>query len=69
MSNKVIELKSILTAGGLSSGYSFRGKIHQSSNGEIRVIQLKDFINDYTGIGSECYLISVDKIKIALMVI
>ena len=63
MKNKVVELKSILNEEGLSSGYSFRGKIRQISNGEIRVIQLKDFINDYTAIGNECYLISADKIK------
>lgn len=63
MKNKVVELKAILNEEGLSSGYSFRGKIRQISNGEIRVIQLKDFINDYTAIGNQCYLISADKIK------
>jgi len=62
MKSKIVQLKSILYEG-ISSGFSFRGKIHQSSNGEIRVIQLKDFIDDYTAIGNECYLISADKIK------
>ncbi|UAB82858.1 restriction endonuclease subunit S [Zunongwangia sp. SCSIO 43204] len=63
MKNKVVELKAILNEEGLSSGYSFRGKIRQISNGEIRVIQLKDFIDEYAAIGNECYLISADKIK------
>lgn len=63
MQNKVVELKSILQEKGISSGYSFRGKIHHYADGDIRVIQLKDFIDDYTAIGNECILIPIDKIK------
>lgn len=63
MQNKVVELKSILQEKGISSGYSFRGKIHHHADGGIRVIQLKDFINNYTAIGNECVLIPADKIK------
>lgn len=59
----IADLKSVLSEGGLSSGYSFRGKISRIPDGEIRIIQLKDFMNDYTAIGSECYLIDGKKIK------
>ena len=63
MQTKKINLKSILKKGGLSSGYSFRGKIQHIHNGGVRIIQLKDFVNEYTAIGEECFLIAGEKIK------
>jgi len=63
MQTKNVNLKSILKKGGLASGYSFRGKIQHIYNGGVRIIQLKDFINDYTAIGEECFLIAAEKIK------
>ncbi len=63
MKNKVVELKSILNEEGLASGYSFRGKIHHIPKGNVRIIQLKDIINDYTAVGNECYFIDGEKIK------
>ncbi len=63
MQSKIVNLKSILSYQGLSSGYSFRGKIKHVHNGGVRVIQLKDFENNYTSIGSDSYLIDSDKIK------
>lgn len=63
MYSKVVNLKSILTYQGLSSGYSFRGKIKHVHNGGVRVIQLKDFEDNYTSIGDDCYLIDSDAVK------
>lgn len=63
MKGKLVDLKSILVEEGLSSGYSFRGKIAHIHNGGVRIVQLKDFENNYTTIGSECILIAGDKIK------
>jgi len=63
MQSKIVALKSILTYKGLSSGYSFRGKIKHVHNGGVRVIQLKDFENDYTTIGNDCYLVDSETIK------
>lgn len=63
MPSDITTLKSILSYKGLSSGYSFRGKIKHVHNGGVRVIQLKDFENDYTTIGDDCYLVDSDKIK------
>ena len=63
MQSKIVNLKSILSYQGLSSGYSFRGKIKHVHNGGVRVVQLKDFEENYTTIGSDCYLIDSDKIK------
>ena len=63
MQTKIVELRSILKKGGLTSGYSFRGKIHNIHNGGVRIIQLKDFINEYTAIGEECFLIAAENIK------
>lgn len=63
MKSPIIHLKSILTYQGLSSGYSFRGKIKHVHNGGVRIIQLKDFENNYTSISSDCSLINSDKIK------
>ncbi|MAM30471.1 MAG: hypothetical protein CMC13_15745 [Flavobacteriaceae bacterium] len=63
MYSKVVNLKSILTYQGLSSGYSFRGKIKHVHNGGVRVIQLKDFNDNYTSIGNDCYLIDSDTVK------
>jgi len=63
MQSKIVKLKSILTYQGLSSGYSFRGKIKHVHNGGVRVIQLKDFDDNYTSIGNDCYLIDSDIVK------
>lgn len=63
MQSKIVALKSLLTYKGLSSGYSFRGKIKHVHNGGVRVIQLKDFENDYTTIGDDCYLVDSETIK------
>jgi len=63
MQSKIVNLKSILTYKGLSSGYSFRGKIKHVHNGGVRVIQLKDFEDNYTSIGDDCYLIDGDTVK------
>lgn len=63
MRSKTVILKSILTYQGLSSGYSFRGKIKDIHNGDVRVIQLKDFEENYTIIGKDCVLIDGEKIK------
>lgn len=63
MRSKNVNLKSILSYEGLSSGFSFRGKIKHIHNGGVRVIQLKDFENDYTSIGNDCVLIESEKIK------
>lgn len=63
MHSKVVNLKSILTYQGLSSGYSFRGKIKHVHNGGVRVIQLKDFEDNYSSIGNDCYLINGDSVK------
>jgi len=63
MQSKTVILKSILIYQGLSSGYSFRGKIKDIHNGDVRVIQLKDFEENYTIIGNDCVLIDGGKIK------
>jgi restriction endonuclease S subunit len=63
MQSKIVNLKSILNYQGLSSGYSFRGKIKHVHNGGVRVIQLKDFEDNYTYLGNDCYLVDSDKIK------
>ncbi|ARN70630.1 hypothetical protein BST91_02685 [Nonlabens tegetincola] len=63
MQSKIVSLKSILSYKGLSSGYSFRGKIQHIHNGGVRVIQLKDFENNYTVIGQDCTLVEREKIK------
>ena len=63
MQIKNTTLKTILQGEGISSGYSFRGKIEDDSNGQLKVIQLKDLINDYTAIGEECYKVSAEGIK------
>lgn len=63
MQSKIVNLKSILSYQGLSSGYSFRGKIKNTHNGGVRVIQLKDFEENYTNIGDDCYLVDSDMIK------
>ena len=63
MKSKMVNLKSILSYQGLSSGYSFRGKIKNTHNGGVRVIQLKDFEENYTYIGDDCYLVDSDMIK------
>jgi len=63
MQSELVDLKLVLSPQGLSSGYSFRGKIKHVHNGGVRVIQLKDFEDNYTSIGDDCYLINNDKIK------
>jgi len=63
MQSKIVNLKSILSYQGLNSGYSFRGKIRHVHNGGVRVIQLKDFEENYTYIGDDCYLVDSDMIK------
>ncbi|GAA0751697.1 hypothetical protein GCM10009433_02000 [Psychroflexus lacisalsi] len=61
-SNSVL-LKHILTHKGLSSGYSVRGKISNKPDGGVRIIQLKDFNDDYTSIGQDCFQLEASKIK------
>lgn len=63
MQSRNVNLKSILKNRGLASGYSFRGKIQHIHNGGVRIIQLKDFINEYTAIGEERFLIAEENIK------
>jgi len=63
MKSQTVLLKSILAYRGLSSGYSFRGKIKNVHNGGVRVIQLKDFENNYSSIGDHCTMVDSDKIK------
>lgn len=63
MKNKNTLLKFILKDSGISSGYSFRSKLENNSNGDLKVIQLRDFIDDYTAIGKECIKVSSEGIK------
>src|SRR5690606_17700296 len=63
MQVKNTTLKTILHGQGISSGYSFRGKIEDDPDGELKVVQLKDLINDYTVIGNECYRLPAEGIK------
>lgn len=63
MKNKLINLKYILSREGISSGYSIRGKITNEPSGNIRIIQLKDFNDDYTAVENSCFRIHADKIK------
>lgn len=63
MRNKNVLLKSILEGAGIASGYSFRSKVEDDPAGELRVVQLKDFIDNYTAIGDECFKVSSDGIK------
>lgn len=58
---KKVPLKTISKS--VSSGFSFREKIKNDPNGNIRVIQLKDFENNYTSIGEDCYIVDGSKIK------
>ncbi len=51
-----VKLKKLIK--NLSSGYSFRGKIKHDNNGFVRVIQLKDFKDNYTSLGSDYTLIA-----------
>lgn len=63
MQSETVILKSILSYQGLASGYSFRGKIKNIHNGGVRVIQLKDFEENHTYIGDDCYLVDSGMIK------
>ncbi|QAA80817.1 hypothetical protein EI546_03325 [Aequorivita sp. H23M31] len=56
-------LKRIVISDGIVSGYSFRGKIKGSLNGDLRVVQLKDMENDYSDIGNDCTYIDGSDIK------
>lgn len=58
---KKVPLKTISKS--VSSGFSFREKIKNDPNGNIRVIQLKDFENNYTSIGEDCYIVDGTKIR------
>lgn len=63
MRSKKEKLIRVLKYLGLTSGYSFRSKIINDSNGTVRVIQLKDFTDNYTNIGNSCYFVDGSKIK------
>lgn len=63
MRNKKIKLKSLVSYGGIFSGYSFRGKITPVKGGELCVIQLKDIENDYTEVGSACIFVNKKQVK------
>lgn len=63
MSAKKISLKSITVSNGISSGYSFRGKIEHVPDGDLRVVQLKDMENEYSSIGDECTFVDGNDIK------
>ncbi|MCH8535638.1 MAG: restriction endonuclease subunit S [Flavobacteriaceae bacterium] len=63
MKNNKILLKSIVEGPGIASGYSFRSKLKNKPNGTLKVIQLKDFVEEYTAIGDECIKIEAEGIK------
>lgn len=63
MQSKKVKLIKVLKYLGLTSGYSFRGKIINDTKGNMRVIQLKDFTKNYTNIGDSCYFVDGSKIK------
>lgn len=63
MLNQELYLKSIVQPGGISSGFSFRGKIKASPRGNLRVVQLKDMENEYSVIGKDCTLVDGKDIK------
>lgn len=63
MKREQIVLKRIVLLDGIVSGYSFRGKIIGSLNGDLRVVQLKDMENDYSNIGNDCTYIDGSDIK------
>lgn len=63
MHKNITKIKSLVTYGGIFSGYSFRGKISADIDGKLQVIQLKDIENDYTEIGNECIFIKRHKVK------
>lgn len=55
--------KILLSQNDISAGYSFRSKIEDDPQGDLKVIQLKDFNDDYTAIGQECFKVSSEGIK------
>lgn len=59
--NMQIKLNTILEQ--VTSGYSFREKVKNNINGTVKVIQLKNVKDDYTGINQNCVLIHNTKIK------
>lgn len=63
MKSKKTLLKRIVLPDGIASGYSFRGKIKGSLNGDLRVVQLKDMKNDYSNIRNDCTYIDGSDIK------
>jgi restriction endonuclease S subunit len=63
MSAKNYKLKEITTSSGLFSGFTFRGKVHNEPNGDVRVIQLKNLNDDYTGINDDCIFVESKNIK------
>lgn len=63
MKSKKSLLKRIVIPAGIASGYSFRGKIKGSLNGDLRVVQLKDMENDYSDIGDDCIFVDGSGIK------
>lgn len=63
MHSQKIKLKTLIKDSGLFSGYSFRGKVLHDSEGTHRVIQLKDFQDNYSSIGQNCVLVDGGKIK------
>ncbi len=44
-------------------GYSFRSKIVDQANGDLYVIQMKDLVDDYSGIGNTLSKIDKESIK------
>lgn len=63
MKSKKTLLKRIVISNGIASGYSFRGKIKGSLNGDLRVVQLKDMKNDYSNVRNDCTYIDGSDIK------
>ena len=63
MHSKKTLLKDILTYDGLASGYSFRGKIKDNPNGNVKVVQLKNFTNNYTSLDHNYITIDGKDIK------
>lgn len=63
MRKNITKIKSLVSYGGIFSGYSFRGKISADRGGDLQVVQLKDIENDYSEIGDECFLIKSHKVK------
>ncbi len=63
MSQRQRRLKSLAEFSGIFSGYSFRGKITATKEGDLRVIQLKDIENGYTTIGNDCIFVNKSQVN------